>query len=211
MKKVVVVEDELMFREFIANLIRDSSMLELVGESGDGLDGYKLIAELKPDIAIIDIMLPNLNGIGIMQKLKRELPNVSVLALSSFPHRDYVQKLLECGVSGMVQKSESLTILDTAINMVAAGQTYFSPNISSHLREVMLHPEQANSVKDLSNREREVLQLIAESNSNKEIAGKLGISVKTAETHRQRIINKLDIHDTAGLTRYAIVSGLTEL
>ncbi|WP_269539132.1 response regulator [Cerasicoccus fimbriatus] len=210
MKRVVVVEDQVILREFIIRLVEASPMLELVGQTGDGLDGYALIAKLKPDMAILDIMLPGLNGVGIMKKIRQEMPEVRVLGFSAFPNRILVRQMLELGAGGLVQKSESLQTLETAIETVAQGQTYFSPHVSDILREMMLHPEQANHPDDLSTREREVLQLVAESYSNKQIAEKLGISVKTAETHRNRIISKLDIHDSAGLTRFAIANGLVD-
>lgn len=210
MKRVVVVEDQVILREFIIRLVEASPMLELVGQTGDGLEGYALIAKLKPDMAILDIMLPGLNGVGIMKKIRQEMPEVRVLGFSAFPNRILVRQMLELGAGGLVQKSESLQTLETAIETVAQGQTYFSPHVSDILREMMLHPEQANHPDDLSAREREVLQLVAESYSNKQIAEKLGISVKTAETHRNRIISKLDIHDSAGLTRFAIANGLVD-
>ncbi len=186
-------------------------MLELCGESGDGLEGYQLLQKLKPDMVVLDIMLPGLNGIGIMQKLAKEAPHLRVLGFSAFPNRNLIRQMLELGACGLVQKSESLTILETAINTVAQGQTFYSPRVSDTLRDMMLHPEQVDVASELSAREREVLQLIAESHSTKEIAERLGISIKTAETHRNRIIAKLDIHDTAGLTRFAIANGLVDL
>ncbi|MEO0796264.1 MAG: response regulator transcription factor [Verrucomicrobiota bacterium] len=131
-----------------------------------------------------------------------------MLVFSAFNNRAIIKKVLELGASGLVKKSEPLEVLENAINTVAQGQTFYSPEASSILRDLMLHPEQVDSVNDLSFREKEILQLVAESYSNKEISAKLGISVKTAETHRNRIITKLNIHDTAGLTRYAIAHGL---
>ncbi|WP_309383857.1 response regulator transcription factor [Cerasicoccus frondis] len=210
MKRIVVVEDQLILREFIVRLIVESPMLELVAETGDGLEGYQLILKHQPDVVVLDIMLPGLNGISIMQKIKREMPDIHVLGFSAFQNRNMVRQMMECGATGLVQKSESLQILETAINTVVQGQTFYSPNISAMLRDIMLYPEQGDSPESLSTREREVLQLVAESHSNKEIAAKLGISVKTAETHRNRIIAKLNIHDTAGLTRFAIVHGLID-
>lgn len=210
MKQVVVIEDQRILREFIIRLISEAPMLELAAETGDGQEGFRLIQNLKPDMVVLDIMLPGLNGISIMQKIKRDMPNVRVLGFSAFPNRNLVRQMMELGACGMVQKSESLNVLETALSMVAEGQIYYSPHISDILRDMMLHPDQVDSCSELSAREREILQLIAESHSNKEIAAKLGISVKTAETHRNRIISKLNIHDAAGLTRFAIANGLVD-
>ncbi|MGE9297260.1 MAG: response regulator [Puniceicoccales bacterium] len=210
MKSVLVVEDQIILQEFIVRLIEDIPDLELLGKTGNGREAYDMAIKLKPDMLVLDVMLPGLNGIGVLEKLKQTLPDVRVLGFSAFPNRRLVRQMLEAGANGLVQKSESLNVLENAIKMVASGQTYYSPHVSDLLREMMLHPEQANSAEELTHREREVLQLIAESFSNKEIAAKLNISVKTAETHRNNIIGKLDIHDAAGLTRYAIANGLVD-
>ena len=131
-----------------------------------------------------------------------------MLGFSAFPNRRIVKDMIEAGADGLVQKSEGLDVLEKAIDMVANGQTFYSPNVAGMLKHIMLNPDQADSMSGLSGREKEILQLIAESNSNKEIADKLHISVKTAETHRNNIMRKLDIHDAVGLTRYAIENGL---
>lgn len=211
MKRVVIIEDQVILKDFIRTLVQSMPMLELVGETGDGLEGFKLCQQLKPDMIILDIVLPGLNGVSVMRRLNRDLPNVRVLGFSSFQNQNLVRQLIESGACGLVQKSESLQVLESAIKQVAEGQTYFSPNISTMMRDMMLHPERALSIDDLTDRECEVLKLIAESHTNKEIAEKLGISVKTAETHRNRIIAKLNIHDAPGLTRFAIANGLVDV
>jgi len=205
-----VVEDQVVLREFIARLVQDMAFVELIGETGDGQEAYRMAMKLKPSMLILDIMLPGLNGVDVFRRLKSALPNLKVLAFSAFPNRKVMRQMIEVGAHGLVQKSESLGILEQAIERVASGQTYYSPAISASLRDMMLNPEKAQAVNELSDREREVLQMIASSCSNKEIADKLHISVKTAETHRTHIIRKLDIHDTAGLTRFAIANGLIE-
>ncbi len=153
-------------------------------------------------------MLPGLNGTEILKRLKKEKPNMRVLGFSAFPSKNIVKQMVESGADALVKKSESLEVLEKALDHVASGQTFYSPVVVEMLRDIMLHPDQVTSIDQLSSREREVLQLIAESNSNKEIAVKLDISVKTAETHRNNIMRKLDIHDAVGLTRYAIANGL---
>jgi len=210
MKTVLVVEDQIILQEFIVRLVEEIPDLELAAKTGDGREALDLALKLKPNVVVLDVMLPGLNGIGVLERLKASSPQVRVLGFSAFPNRHLVRQMLEAGANGLVQKSESLSVLETAINQVASGQTYYSPHVSDIMREMMLHPEQAHSAENLTAREREIIQLIAESNSNKDIAAKLNISVKTAATHRNNIIAKLDIHDAAGLTRYAIANGLVD-
>lgn len=208
MKTVYVVEDQVVLRDFIVRLLKGFPSLEVIGESGDGQEALKQCYELQPQMIVLDVMLPGLNGAEVLRRLKRDLPGVSVLGFSAFPTKAILRSMVEAGADGLVRKSESLQVLERAINQVASGQTFFSPDVVELLRDMMLHPDQATSADELSSREKEILQLIAESHSNKEIAAKLGISVKTAETHRNNIMRKLDIHDAVGLTRYAIAHGL---
>lgn len=211
MKRVFIIEDQTILREFTRSLVNHCPTLELVGETGDGLDGFNQVMKLKPDMLILDVVLPGLNGISVMKRLRKELPEIRVLGFSSFHNKSLVKQMIEAGACGLVQKTESLDILETAINKVALGQTYFSPEIAEIMRELMLNPERVSTIDDLTNREVEILKLIAESHSNKEIASLLNISVKTAETHRNRIISKLNIHDAPGLTRFAIANGLVSV
>ncbi|MDP0497132.1 MAG: response regulator transcription factor [Verrucomicrobiota bacterium JB024] len=208
MKKVLVIEDQVVLREFICRLLRDFPTLQLEEACGDGQEGWKAYERIRPEFVILDVFLPGLNGVEILRRLKRDNPDVLVLGFSAFPNRRIVKDMIEGGADGLVQKSEGLDVLEKAIDMVANGQTFYSPNVAGMLKHIMLNPDQADSMSGLSGREKEILQLIAESNSNKEIADKLHISVKTAETHRNNIMRKLDIHDAVGLTRYAIENGL---
>lgn len=208
MKTVYVIEDQLVLKDFIIRLIKDFPTLKLIGSHVDGQEGCRECLQLKPDMVILDVMLPGLNGVDVLRRLKKNIPGVLVLGFSAFPSKQILKQMVEGGADGLVQKSESLEILEKAIEQVSSGQTFFSPNIVSMLRDIMLHPEEVSSLEELSTREREILQLIAESHSNKSIAEKLNISVKTAETHRNNIMKKLNIHDAVGLTRYAIAHGL---
>ncbi len=210
MKTVYVIEDQVVLKDFIIRLVSEFPTLKLVGSSEDGQNGCRECLQKKPDMVVLDVMLPGLNGVEVLRRLKRDLPGVLVLGFSAFPNKQILKQMVEGGADGLVQKSESLEVLEKAIEQVASGQTFFSPNIVSMLRDIMLHPEEATSLEGLSTREREILQLIAESHSNKSIAEKLHISVKTAETHRNNIMKKLNIHDAVGLTRYAIAQGLVD-
>lgn len=211
MEKVLVVEDQQVMLEFILRLLDDMPFLELAGHASNGVDAVNMAQEIKPSMAILDIMLPGLNGVDLCRKLRGTFPNIKVLVFSAFQNRSLIRSMIDMGANGMVQKSESLKIFEQALEAVAAGQTFYSPAISDELRDMMLHPNSSDDLSGLSPREREVLQLIASSYSNKEIASALNITLKTAETHRANIISKLNIHDAAGLTRYAIANGLVDL
>ena len=155
-------------------------------------------------------MLPNLNGLEILQRLKNENPRTQVLVFSAINNTGMVKKLIESKVDGFLEKDAGLGEMEKAINAVASGQSYFGPKIVEVMRALMMNPDQGDSLEVLTTREREIIQLIAESNSTKEIADKLSISARTADTHRSNIMRKLAIHDIAGLTRFAITHGLVE-
>lgn len=208
MKTVYVIEDQVVLKDFIIRLLGDFPELELVGSSENGLEGCEEALKLRPELMILDVMLPGLNGAEVLRRIKKELPETIVLGFSGFQSRAVLKQMVENRADGLVRKTEGLLVLEQAIRQVISGQTYYSPEIVDLLRDMMLNPEKASSIQDLSARERQVLQLIAESNSNKEIAAKLSISIKTAETHRNNIMRKLDVHDAVALTRYAIANGL---
>ncbi|MGF1450811.1 MAG: LuxR C-terminal-related transcriptional regulator [Opitutales bacterium] len=207
MKTIYIIEDQAVLRDFLCRLIEQLPDFELAGACGDGREAVDDCLRTRPNLLLLDVMLPSLQGTEVLRRVKRELTDLRVLGFSTFPTKASLRKLVEAGADGLVRKSESLPTLEQALNQVAAGNTYYSPEVTEMLRQMMLHPEQAVAPTELSTREREIIQLIAESNSNKDIAARLGISVKTAETHRNNIMRKLDIHDAVGLTRYAIAHG----
>lgn len=207
MKTIYIIEDQAVLRDFLCRLIEQLPDFELAGACGDGREAVDDCLRTRPNLLLLDVMLPSLQGTEVLRRVKRELTDLRVLGFSAFPTKASLRKLVEAGADGLVRKSESLPTLEQALNQVAAGNTYYSPEVTEMLRQMMLHPEQAVAPTELSTREREIIQLIAESNSNKDIAARLGISVKTAETHRNNIMRKLDIHDAVGLTRYAIAHG----
>lgn len=204
MKKVVIVEDQTILRELIAGTIESMPMIELVGSSGDGAEGVDLCLDLNPDLVILDIMLPELNGVEVITRLKRENQNLQILVFSGLTDRNVVNRILKAGVAGFIEKDARLDELRKAIEQVSSGHSYFGAKIMEAMQEIMMNGGVDDSVESLTTREREIVQLIAESHSNKEIADKLCISVRTADTHRTNIMRKLKIHDVAGLTRYAI-------
>lgn len=211
MNKVYVIEDQTVLRELVCRLIEDMPGMELIGSSGDGREGFEACRELNPNLVVVDIMVPSLNGLEIVRQLRQQLPEVKLLIFSAYSSRDRVQAAMKVGVNGIVHKNASIDELEKGIQRVIAGESFMSSQILEILRDLMLNPETTDSLSRLTTREREILQLIAEGNTTKEIAIKLNISIKTADTHRTNVMNKLDIHDIAGLTRFAIQQGLIEV
>jgi len=210
MKKIIVIEDQTILRDLICQLVEGYSNMEVVAHSGDGNEGYELCLEHLPDLVILDIMLPNLNGSEVLRRLRAKNPKINILIFSAAASNSMVNRLLKSGVTGYIEKDAGLDELEKAINLVVAGRSYFSPRVVEAMRELMVNGGQDDSVETLTAREREIIQLIAESFSNKEIAAKLGMSVRTADTHRTNIMKKLDLHDVAALTRWAIVNKLVD-
>lgn len=210
MKKVIVIEDQTIMRDLICQLVEGYTAMEVVASSGDGAEGYELCLEHTPDLVILDIMLPNLNGTEVLRRLKAKNPRINILIFSAASSNSMVNRLLKSGVTGYIEKDAGLAELEKAISLVADGRSYFSPRVVDAMRELMVNGGQEDSLESLTTREREIVQLIAESYSNKEIASKLGMSVRTADTHRTNIMKKLDLHDVAALTRWAIANKLVD-
>ncbi len=203
MKKVIVIEDQTIMRDLICQLVEGYPTMEIVASSGDGAEGYELCLQHSPDLVILDIMLPNLNGSEVLRRLKAKNPRMNILIFSSASSNSMVNRLLKAGVTGYIEKDAGLEELEKAIKLVADGRSYFSPRVVDAMRELMVSGGQEDSLESLTTREREIVQLIAESHSNK-----LGMSVRTADTHRTNIMKKLDLHDVAALTRWAIANKL---
>jgi DNA-binding NarL/FixJ family response regulator len=213
---VLLVEDHLIVREGLRALLELESDFDVVGEAGDGRQALELARKLKPNVVVMDIALPLLNGIEATRQIIDELPQTKALILSAHSDDAYVEKVLAIGASGYLIKQTAAHTLTEAIRRIHRGETVFSPAIAKR-RSRRGQPAGVRGVsrskKDpgqLTTREAEVLQLIAEGNANKQTADVLNISIKTVEKHRQSLMKKLDIHDTAGLTRYAIAAGIIE-
>lgn len=207
MVRIVVVDDHFIFLEGVKKLFEDESGYQVVGTASDGREGVALIKTLQPDIAILDITMPGLNGLDAARAISKVSPLTKTIVLTMHNEEPYVNEALNAGVHGYVIKSQTAGDLLRAAKEVAAGRVYLSPGIARIVIDGYRH-DHKNETDALSMREREVLQLIAEGHKTKEVASRLGISVKTAESHRTRIMTKLDIHETAGLVRYAIRRGL---
>jgi DNA-binding NarL/FixJ family response regulator len=210
MKRLVIIEDQTAIREMLAEILGMDSSFKIVGESGDGQSAYQLCLEVKPDVIILDAKLPGLNGVDLLRRLNKVLTNVRVLVFSGHENPVLVREMLEAGAHGFVEKTAGLFEFKKGLETVANGGTYFGPAVAALLRNVVANPSASASSDFLTDREREILQLVAESYSTKEIASKLNISVKTVDNHRTNLMRKLNLHDVASLTRYALEIGLIE-
>lgn len=204
-KRIVLADDHQMFRQGLRVLL-DQAGYEVVGEAADGLELIRLVRELSPSLAILDIGMPQLNGIDAAREISKRFPETNVILLTMFEDEMYVLEALKVGVRGYVLKAQASSDLISAVQEVLNGSVYLSPGISETVVKASLTHRNTDEL--LTDRERQVLQLIAEGHTTKEIAGMLDVSVKTAESHRTRIMHKLDIHETATLVRYAIRRGL---
>jgi two-component system response regulator NreC len=206
--RVMLADDHEIVREGLKNLLVKHDF-DVVGEAGDGHEARQLAAELRPDIAILDYSMPRLNGIEAAREVRRACPSVKVILLTMHAEDRYVLEALRAGVSGYVVKIQAASDLIRAIHEVSRGRTSLSPIVARSVVDACLtHSELPAD--PLTAKERQVLLLIADGKRTKEIATLLGISVKTAESHRTRIMEKLDIHETAGLVRYAIRQCMVE-
>jgi DNA-binding NarL/FixJ family response regulator len=208
MKRLVLVEDQTAIREMLAEILRLDNHFQLVGEAGDGQTAVQLCLDAKPDVLVLDAKLPGLNGVDLLRRLGKRLPDMRVLVFSGHENPILVREMIEAGAHGFVEKTAGLIEFKKGIERVAAGGTYFGPAVAALLRDVVAHPDASNSPDFLTNREREILKLVVESHSSKEIAAKLAISMKTVDNHRSNLMRKLNLHDVASLTRYALEIGV---
>ncbi len=198
-------------RQLLSDALSRKSF-EIVGESGNGQDALREIPELQPDVVILDAKLPGLNGLELLRRMTRQMPRTRFLVFSAYQNPAIVKEMLEAGAHGFVEKTAPLRELLSGLSIVAEGGTFFGPNVAEIIRAVVANPNSSQRTKDfLTDREREVLQLIAEGFSTKEIAQRLGLSVKTVDNHRTNMMRKLDLHNVASITRYAMQNGLVDM
>lgn len=205
---VLIADDHVVFLEGMKSLL-EAEGYDVVATACDGKEAVRLARQHEPDIAVLDISMPNLNGIDASRNMRKHSPGTRVIVLTMHKASAYVLEALEAGVSGYVLKTQAAQDLIEAIRSVNTDEVYLSPGVSRTVVDACFTGDAA-AADPLTLREREVLQLVAEGHRTKEIAAALSVSVKTAESHRSRIMKKLDIHDTAGLVRYAIRRGLIE-
>jgi DNA-binding NarL/FixJ family response regulator len=206
--RVVLADDHVLVRQSLKSLLEREGF-QVVGEASDGQEAIRRVESLHPDIAVMDISMPILNGIDAARELSRSFPKTKSILLTQHDEDQYISEALEAGVKGYVLKSQVASDLVQAIKQVSRGQAYLSPGVSRAVMDAF-RSKSKKSRDPLTARERQVLQLIAEGKSTKDIASLLGISVKTAESHRTRLMRKLDIHETASLVRYAVRRGIVQ-
>lgn len=208
MKKILLADDHTMFRESLKALLEREG-LEVLAEASDGREAVRLARRLKPDLAVLDLGMQLLNGIGAAKEIGRQCPQTLTILLTMYEEEAYVLEALQVGVRGYVLKAQAAGDLVRAIHDVSHGAIYLSPGISRAVVDAYLNKTSFRE-DPLTEREKQVLQLIAEGKSTKEVAEVLGVSFKTAESHRMRIMRKLDIHNAAGLVLYAVRRGLIQ-
>jgi two-component system, NarL family, nitrate/nitrite response regulator NarL len=209
--RLLLVDDHPVVRKGIGACLAQQEHLEIVGEAADGREALRKARELSPDIILMDIDMPHLNGLAVTEMLRKDLPKIKVLILSMHSNTEYVLRIVHSGARGYVLKEAAPSELVRAIDTVNSGEAFFSPEVARAALNQFVRGGTNVNASELTAREREVLVLIAEGLSNKEIASQLGVGVRTVETHRERIMRKLNIHSVAGLTKFAISKGLVSL
>lgn len=211
---ILLVEDHAIVRQGMSALLRAEGTFEVVGEAHNGREAVELAPKLGADVILMDIAMPVLNGLEATRQILEANPAARIIILSAHSDDAYIERMIAAGVAGFLEKQSSAHVLAKAITEVARGNTYFTPAVTKRM-QAALPPRDRDGIQQpranrLTARESEVLQLVAEGCANKQVAVKLGISIKTVEKHREHLMAKLDIHDTAGLTRYAIAAGVIE-
>lgn len=205
--KILVADDHTLVRAGLISLIARLPEMEVVGEAADGRQALRMVRDLLPDMVLMDIAMPGLNGLEAAERIHGIHPQTKIIILSMHASEEYVAQALKAGASGYLLKDAATSELEMALKSVAAGQFYLSPAISRQVVDNYLRGG-PTGVELLTPRQREILQLVAEGKSTREIADTLHLSVKTVETHRAQLMERLDIHDVAGLIRYALRKGL---
>lgn len=206
--RVLVVEDHALVREGICSLLRDIRGVEAIGEAADGIEAIRMAAELKPDVILMDIAMPELNGLEATVRILKKFGDIRIIMLSMYASEEYVLQALRAGASGYLLKNARGAVLGEAIRIVASGATYLSPQVANFVAEYIKNPEGESPLERLTSRQREILQLIAEGYTTKNIAAKLHLSEKTVEKHRASLMKQINVHDIPALVRFAIRLGL---
>jgi DNA-binding NarL/FixJ family response regulator len=208
--RILLVDDHRIMRDGLKSMLQAQTDFAIVGEAQNGRQAVRLAADLSPDVVVMDVGMPDLNGVEATQQIRQQSPGVKILALSMQSDGPVVRRILQAGATGYILKDSAFDDLVKAIRVVASGKTYVDSDVAGLLVGQMNSPD-GTSVGILTPKEREVLQLIAEGQTTKGIAAKLFVSPKTVDTHRQHIMDKLNIHSIAELTKFAIREGLTSL
>lgn len=207
--RIILADDHRLVRAGIRALIESIRNVEVVGEAANGEEALALAKKLLPDVALLDLAMPDLNGILVTEALARECPSVKVVILSMHRTPEFVLHALRAGAQGYIVKDGAASELEAAIDALVRGEAYLSPAISRVVIESTLDKVEPHRADDLTPRQRQVLRLVVEGNTMKDIALTLGVSIKTVEAHRAQLMERLRIHDVPGLVRYAMRTGLT--
>jgi DNA-binding NarL/FixJ family response regulator len=212
--RIVLVEDHTILREGLRSLLREHDNLQVVGEAADGRSGIRLTLSQKPDLVLMDLSMPKMNGFEAIREIKKTEPDIKIIALTVHNTEEYILMTLQAGADGYVLKDATHDELIMAIRQVLSGKRFLSPSVSGKVIEGYLEGKKnthfTSPMDSLTHREREVLKLIAEGHKNKDVAEFLCISLKTVEKHRANLMRKLDLHNTSALTLYAVKKGLVE-
>lgn len=210
--RVLLVEDHTLVRAGFKVLLEKIAGIQVIGEVSDGLSALRMSKELGPDVVLMDIAMPGMNGLEATRRIRRECPRTKILMLSMYTNEEYLKEALRAGAAGYLLKDADRNELEVAIKAVWRGETYLAPGMAKFTVDAFCQKGEASTgpLARLTGRQREILQLIAEGCSTKQIAQRLDLSVKTVETHRAQLMERLEIHDVAGLVRLAIRTGLVQ-
>lgn len=210
--RVLIADDHTMVRESLVSVLQSDGDVQVVAQASDGIEAIEKALQVRPDIIVVDLSMPRLNGIEVVRRLREALPDTRVLVLTMHQEDEYILQAVRAGASGYLVKDSAAAELLAAVRSLHAGRGYFGPQAAKTLAEQVQHPERAleDRYGRLTAREREVFHLMAEGMTTKEIARRLGISVKTSENHRGRVLDKLDVRNSAELVRYALRKGLLD-
>jgi DNA-binding NarL/FixJ family response regulator len=208
--RVMLADDHALVRAGLRALLQSLDGVQVVAEVGGGHEALQAVSKHQPDVVLMDIAMPGMNGLEAAERMMKQWPSVRLIILSMYTNEDYVRQALSAGAAGYLQKGADPAELELAIKAVMRGETYLTPAVSKQVVHNYLEQggKKSGTLQELTPRQREVLQLIAEGHSTKDMAQRLNLSVKTIETHRTELMHRLDIHDVAGLVRYAIRIGL---
>ncbi len=210
--QVILVEDHHLVRAGIRSLLNTISGITVIAEASNGREALETLAKHKPDVALVDIAMPDMSGLEVTEKVTSQYPDVRVVILSMYSDEEYVRQALRAGASGYVLKDAHKEELELALKSVAEGGMYLSHAVSKHVVDYLRRAgEETQRLEQLTDRQKEILRMIAEGSTTKEIAHALSLSAKTVETHRAHLMERLDIHDLAGLVRYAVQAGIVGL
>ncbi len=213
MKKiqVILVDDHQMFRDGVKSVLSDEENIEIIGEVGNANDLYELLKSKTPDLIITDISMPDISGIDVTKYVSENFPNINILILSMHSNEEFITKALNAGANGYLPKDTSMKELLEAINIIAKGENYFNKGISDTILKSMVNKSKTTKTETLTNRELEIVYRVVEGLTNKEIAEKLNISVRTVDSHKNNVLHKLNIKSSVELVKYAIKNKLVKL